>query len=569
MSKELKIVISFFIISFLLISLFSFLNWYQKKDELKELNHIGHPDWSEPVKLASDIYNYNFSLISGDDYFTFFYLTRNSKNKHETLFLKKVNFKGNTINTKKLLQRKSLNDFEVYKENDLIHLYAILGDDDSKQKLKYFQINKKLNIIDKFEVKDGLDYAYGLDLDKRGEDTYIAYNSMLKNNYKIKLVKYDYRENKLLQEKQLMNYKDARLPYIKIYNDMVHLAFLKLNPQKNYQIGSSSKINKYDLLLERYNLNLDNKIIAKKLDSAFLKDERSQPKINIINNNELTVFYHKFQDLKKEILMNQVKYNIKNDKISNKKALGKNIVNIDILNDNNQNKIVYTSQSKRRSILYITKYNNLNNDLKAQRLFTKKNFSYNPKLSRIKNNEYLSWVEMENGKNNIYYANTLNPKEPGFLEIIGLDFEENKMNYITAPLYFISMPILSIFRNLYILAIAVLVLGLLYYLNFKFENNLLKIINKNIYVSFAVGVISIILFILIFLKFSVLFYPGTPPDNMIILTLFASFVGVLFMLRFFRTNSSQAILVGLAASALWIYWCSQISMLFHAYKYFY
>jgi len=568
MSKELKVTISFLIISFLLISIFSFLNWYQKKDELRNLNHIGHPDWSQPLKLASDIYNYNFSVISGDNNLTYFYLTRNSENKYETLFSKKINFEGSVINSKNLFSKKSLNDFEVYKEDDLIHLYTILGDDDSKQKLKYFQLDRKFNIVNEYIIKRGLDYAYGLNLVNYKDNTYITYNSMVENNYEVELLKYNNSKNKLLKERELNNYEDARLPEIKIYNNELYLSFLKLNPQKKYQIGSSSRVNKYILFLEKYNLNLGKKTKAKKLDSAFLKDERSQPKLNIINDNEFIVFYHKFQDLKKEILMNQVKYNIKENKVVSKKETGKNIVNIDIANNNE--KIIYAGQSKRKSILYISKFSNLNDpDLKSQRLFTKKNFSYNPKFLRINSNEFLSWIEMENGKNNIYHANTLNPNNPGFFEIIGLEFSENKMNYITAPLYFISMPILSIFRNLYILAIAVITLALLYYLNYKYDNSMLRLINKNIYVSFIIGVISIILFILFFLKFSVLFYPGSPPDNMIMLILLASFVGVLFMLRFFRTNSSQAILVGLAASALWIYWCSQISMLFHAYKYFY
>ncbi len=78
MSKELKIVISFFLISFLLVSIFGFLNWYNKKDEIGNLDNIGHPNWSRPLKLVSGVYNYDFSVISEEDYFTYLYFRKTS-----------------------------------------------------------------------------------------------------------------------------------------------------------------------------------------------------------------------------------------------------------------------------------------------------------------------------------------------------------------------------------------------------------------------------------------------------------------------------------------------------------
>ena len=571
MSKETKTIILFFIISFILVSVFSVFYWFNSKGNLENLEHIGHPDWSNPSKIAAKIHSYNFSLIPVKDNFNIFYLTKNSKNKNETLFTKKFDYKGNIISEQKLLEEKSLNDFKVFKNNNSIHLYAIMGPDDSKQSLQYFRFDSDFNIIEKENISDDLNYAYGLDLSFYNNKTYLAYNTMEADSYKIELLKYDWVKNEVFAKNRLQGYNDAKLPRIKTHNDELYLAFLKLNHEKSYQVGKKSTVNKYNLMLQKFDFNLVGKNKIKKLDSAYLKDERSKPEFKFINSQkDLLVFYQKFNELDQNLLLNKIKYNLRENVVVENEEVGENISDIDLVNSNGKYSTVFNRQNQRNSLLLLNEFSNTDFEkINGQRLFSKNKLSYVPSLFKLNENLHLAWVELENGNNNIYYANNLYPKKPGFFEIIGLEFNENKMNYLTGPLYFLSMPILAIFTKMHILAIAVITLALFYFLGKKFDNKILKIINKNIYVSFSVGVLSIIIAMFLFLDFKILFYPGKPPLDMVSYIFMAAFIGVLAMLKIFKTNSSQALLIGAGGVALWIYWLAQINMLFHAYKYFY
>ena len=260
MSKELKVIAFFLIISLVLLTGYSAHYWWDSRDDLTNLSHIGHPKWSPPQKLYSKVHSNRFAVVPKGNKIISLFLTRDYTTKKETLHIQQSNFKGKINLEKELLTKQSLNTFAVTKtKRGKINLFLISGKSDANQVLWHYLLDDSLNIIDKRKLIDDLNYAYSLNTYQRKNSVFLAFTSMRDNNYTLDILKYNDQEYKITNKREIPSKGlQCRLPDLKWGDGRLYLTYLKQDPAKLFQssAGKRSKSNTYHLIIQEFDKNL-------------------------------------------------------------------------------------------------------------------------------------------------------------------------------------------------------------------------------------------------------------------------------------------------------------------------
>ena len=142
--KTLKSVLLFFLLSLILITIFSLVYWFEYRNDLDSLDYIGDPDWKEPKMLVSELFTDNYSVISENNKFKLFYIDKNVDNIKETLYINEYNLNGELKNRDKFKVVNSLNHFSVIKDDEFTHLFTVEGEKESELNLIYYRLDKKI-----------------------------------------------------------------------------------------------------------------------------------------------------------------------------------------------------------------------------------------------------------------------------------------------------------------------------------------------------------------------------------------------------------------------------------------
>ncbi len=563
----------FFLVSFLIVATFSFSIWWQNRDNKETLAHVGDPDWSSPVELTDTAYSGKYDYTIFSENFVTAYLQRDRKSKEETLFLQSHNFKGETLDKKNFITAGSLNNFSLHQIDDDIILFAITGERDSEQSLKYFRINQSFEIVEERVIIDNLSYANGLKSIREKNDFYLAYFADREKSYVIELVKYNLKEDNYKKKTVIDKAEDnsrslnLRYPDLSLHNNNIVLAFLRQDPGMVFS-GSKDKNNQHNIAMQFFDKELNQQSNIKSLTRARFENKYSQPRL-ISEDNDIHVFFQKYDVKGENLYLQHLKYDLQMDKVSEEKRAGtKTRVSPDYTRKGDKYYFVYREFERASSFLYLDEVDQIDLSGRGDRLFSQFNLSKNPKIFSTEEGEHLLWIENDENQPGLYYSNNIYGRDIGFMEIVGLHSSRKGSSLLSLPIYFLGTPFLSVFRNFHLVFFTGLIVALIYFPAVKFRWEKIKNLFDNIYISFSLTFV-ILLFLLYFASnISYLFFPKTP-DGVYIPYIFASaFVGVMALLTQAVTDDELNPLIAVSGTILWIYWINMANLVIFAPQYF-
>ena len=571
--KTLNTFLLFLLLCFILIGSFSFFYWSEYNDDLEALDYIGDPDWQKPHLLVSDVFRDNYSVTTHDNYFNLFYLQKNNENTRENLYITKNNFSGDTLNKNHFLESQSLNNFSVIKpkNSNLTHLFVVKGKDDSNQELVYYQLDQSNKIQRKKILLTDLSYTISLDAKEYNNQFYIGLTADRNTKYIIELFKYNVADNnikrKTLEESSKGNTLGVRYPDLVFKDNKILLTYLREDPDQLFA-SSVDKTNTYQLCFQTLNLQLEPLNQRLILDRAFIRDHNSQPLIiSESNQNQLNIFYHRYDPNNKQVYLNHSRLNLNNHSFSTKK-IGNEIINsIDYTKNNKKYQIAYSKFKNISSHIYLYQNNKLDNINNSKKLFDYK-LSSNPQLFNSENGLHLLWTEINKNNKDLYYSTNLYPREAGFFEILGINLSEGMSILLVAPIYLLALPILNVFTNTHIILFAGFIFSLIYYLVNKIRIMKIKNMLDNLYIAYILVMILIIGITPLISSYGTFFNPNIPSDQHIPIIFLAAFIAVLILLSKLNKMTDISPLLATGAAFLWLYWIAQINLVFSAHHYF-
>ncbi len=565
----------FLAISLILITIFSIVYWFEYKDDLDKLDYIGDSKWQKPVMIEENIITNNISAISEKNFLKLFYIKKNQNTNEESLIIKRHNFSGEKISEKEVLKAPSLNNFSVINGDNYDHLFAIIGDSDEKQNLKYYKIDENDKIESQKVLLDDLSYSLSLNTLQNNDDFYIGLTTNNPNTNKnyIKLIHYNSNSNEIksinkTDKNEEGNLLGLRYPQLLYNEDTLYLTYLREDPSKLFA-SSNDKTNKRQVVLETLSKDLNNKSDKEILDRAYKRDKNSVPEM-IVDNGNLNIFYHKYDLIEKVVNMNKLVFSLNNHEYNESEKIDSSVVSkLDHLKRNDKHFIILNKFDNIDSLLYLYQGSNLNDLDKANRLFSQYKTSSNPGIFQNEKGLHVIWTENNKNRQNIYYSNNINSRKAGFFEIMGLNVSREKSVFFIAPLYMMAMPFVALIKNFHILFISAILLILLYISTNKF--NLEKVKNKldNVYISYILIMIIFGIMSAFLATFSNFFFPAVPELKFMPLMFLAAFIAVLVMLSRSEIDTDLSPFLAIGGSILWFYWVSQINLVFFISHYFF
>ena len=572
--KTLKSVLLFLLLSLILVTIFSVIYWFEYKNDLDSLEYIGDSDWKKPEKLVSELFTDNFSVITVDNEFKLFYIKKDINNLQEDLYINQYNLKGELNNKNKYKTAKSLNYFSVIKEGNFVHLFTIEGDKDSAQNLIYYKLDEKNETKSKKVLLNNISYTTSLVSHKYNNKFFIALTADKNNKNYIELVKFNPETDKIVNVSKVeFSKKEKRLgiryPEFVFTNNKIYLSYLREDPSMLFT-STSDKTNKRELILEVLDFNFENiqneKIIV---DRAYKRDKSSKPEM-IIDKDNLYIYYHHYNLDNSQTFMNKAVFSLKDDKTENIVAVDNNtIAAIDHLEKNDKHYLVYNKFKNIRSSIYLYETTKLTDNEPGNILFSQYQMSYNPKINANQDSLQIVWAEKNNNRNDIYFSTNNGKRKAGFWEILGLNVSGENSVFAIAPIYFLALPILSVIRNFHIIFFAGVVLILLYIMANKFNLSKFKNTLDNVYVSYITIMLSFGFISYLTTIPEYFFFPGVPLTRYIPFIFASAFLAVLLMLRRSEIDTEASPFLAIAGLTLWMYWVSQINLVFFLAHYFF
>lgn len=573
--KTRKNLFLFLVLSLILVTIFSIVYWFEYKDDLDKLNYIGDSNWQKPILIEENIITNNISAISEKNFLKLFYIAKNQNNNEESLIIKRHNFNGEKITEKEILKSSSLNNFSLIQGDKYDHLFAIIGESDKNQKLNYYKIGEKDDIVSQKILLNDLSYSSSLTSVQNNDDFYVGLttNDIRTNKNYIKVMRYNTINNEIkvinkTDKNEEGNTLGLRYPQLLLENNNIYLSYLREDPSKLFA-SSNDKTNKRQLVLEILDNDLANREEKIILDRAYKRDKNSKPEM-IVDNGNLNIFYHKYDLVEKVVNMNKLEFSLSNHEFNESKKIDSRVISkLYHLKRDENHFIVFNKFDNIDSLLYLYQGSNLKDLDKANRLFSQYKTSSNPGIFQNEKGLHVIWTENNGNKQNIYYSNNINSREVGFFELIGLNLSDENSVFFIAPLYFLTVPLLSVFRNFHIIFAAALIFIIIYILTNKF--NLEKVKNKldNVFIAYTISMIIFAILSYFLSTPEYFFFPKAPLLKFIPTIFLASFFAVIIMLSRSEINTDLSPFLAAIGIVLWFYWVAQITLVFSIAHYFY
>lgn len=566
MKKRYKFLLLFFLISLILIGGFSVYHYWYNINNPDQVQYLATQDWSYPTKLIENLYSREYEIIGNNQNLEVLWIDRGSNN--DKIKLSIFNRSGEIIEENTVFQEESLRNIN-YHNIDNQKLIFYLSGSGRNMRLKKLNFNDSFELITEETLIENLYNAGGLSSDSENSNILLSWHHRIdeiNNSYQVGVIKYNNNDGIVdINPEFIVSEFDSRHPVSIINDDKFYIISNDMD-ERGYYAGSSAKNNRYLItfnLVDEETFTLSNSIAVER---AQIRDKRDRPEY-IIVNNELYLYWNYFDSDSRSRTIYYSYINLLDYSIEGLESVTRfNNSEPSILNNQEKNYFSYINEIEpEKGIKLIKSSEPIDNKMAAKTLFPVHKFVSQPRLSKINNESFLSWIRIEGGQRTLYYSSDAEEYNPAIPTVLGLSREEFDLNPLSVFLYYFLFPFLPMAFNLHFLVLPFLAAFALFYAIKYLKNNWL--VNKR-YFTFISSIIFIIIGSIIRGNLSFLFFPDSPPPRLLIPILISALISVIIYFNEVDELSGLEFYIGFSMIILLFYWIAQINLVFQTFNYF-
>ncbi|MGM0420073.1 MAG: ECF transporter S component [Bacillota bacterium] len=566
MNKRYKYLLAFFLISFILVAGFSGYYYWYNLNNPEEVPMLSNTDWSYPTKLLSDLYSRESEFIIDDDKVNVFWIDRSSDESH--LVLSKFDRDGRETDQDFTYSAGHIRNMNLYKNDDGTHIFLLTGPDDDMN-ITMLNFDENLELNDTRTLFTDINNGGGLNIVGNENEVVVSWHHRIldiNSQYQIGLLRYDLADDEVIENPELhVSEYDSRYPTPVLYNDNISLIWFEMDETGRLKAGTTGRNNRYMLTWQQIDSSLEPVEQSLGMERALVRNRRDTARY-IINDDTLWIYSNYYDTDERADQIVSLNLDLSTEEQGELSVITDFGTRDPYPEKQDDYWLAYVDQTGKDRGLRLIKSDDLINERQdGELLFPAHRFLYEPKIYTDEDETVLSWIRIEGGRRSLYFSSDKEGYKPDPATLLGLTREEHDFNFLSVVLYYLIMPFFPMAFNLQFLVFPFLASFAAYYLYRYLRGNNFKY--KRLF-AFVTANIAIVIGAYLRGNLEFLFFPSSPPENMLIPILIAAFIAVIIFFRIVKEQNGLAFFIGFGMVIVLLYWIAQINLVFQTFNYF-